>query len=184
MLFKYLIPVLLVCIVAACGQPVQGKNGITYKSAVQYNDYIVSRQTQLIKNVSELRQIANINLDSAEARLNQYVAQTAGMIDEIKGMPPYKGDSSLREAAVSSFSFYKKVFEKDYMAILRLKRKADSLTEEDVNTANLIIEKIGKEEEAVDKKFHEAQKRYASMNNMKLIDNKMQKELENAGTGN
>src|SRR5574338_426229 len=35
---------------------------------------------------------------------------------------PYKGDTALRDAAVSSFSFYKRVFEKDYMDILQIKK--------------------------------------------------------------
>src|SRR5688572_28230331 len=100
------------------------------------------------------------------------------MIEEIKGMPAYKGDSALRDAAISSFSFYKKVFENDYIDILRIKRKGATISDEDVKTANAIIEKINDEEEVFDKNFHDAQRHYAEKNNMKLTDNKMQKEIK------
>ena len=113
------------------------------------------------------------------------MAEADKMIEEIKGMPPYKGDSALRDAAVSSFSFYKRVFGKDYMDILEIKKKGpENITEEDMQQANAIVEKISKEEEGYDKRFHEAQQRYADKNNMKLADNKMQKEIDKINQGN
>jgi hypothetical protein len=178
-------PFLIGFILAACNSAVKGKNGVTYKSAVQYNDYIVTRQSSLIKNVLEFSKIAQTDLDSAESKLRSYVAEADKMIEEIKGMPPYKGDSALRDAAVSSFSFYKRVFEKDYMDILEIKKKGpENITEEDMQQANAIVEKISKEEEGYDKRFHEAQQRYADKNNMKLADNKMQKEIDKINQGN
>jgi len=163
----------------ACKETVKGKNGITYKSPTEYNDYIVTRQSTLMKNVLEFSKIAEISLDSAEAMLKTSALQTDKMIDEIKGMPPYKGDSALRDAAIKSFSFYKGVFEKDYVDILNIRRKgADNFTNEDVAEANRIVDKIGKEEEVLDAGFHNAQKNYADKNNMKLIDNSMQKEVD------
>lgn len=175
---KILFPLVIVAIAVACNESVKGDNGVVFKSAVQYNDFIVSRQTTLIKNVLEFSKVAENSIDSAEARLRQYVKQAETMIDEIKGMPPYKGDTALRNAAIQSFSFYKKVFEKDYMDILQIKKKGAEVTEEDINTANAIVQKISEEEEEYDKKFHEAQKNYAEKNNMKLTDNKMQKEID------
>lgn len=175
---QFFVVLLASLVIISCGESAKGKNGITYKSAVQYNDYIVNRQTTLIKNVMEFSKTADINIDSAEAKLKTYVKEAEVMIEELKGMPPYKGDSSLRDAAISSFQFYKKVFEKDYMDILQIRRKGYDITEEDAANANSIIERISKEEEGYDKRFHEAQRNYADKNNMKLTDNKMQKELD------
>jgi len=175
----FFLSALLVAGLMACKQSVKGKNGVTYKSASEYNDYIVNRQAILMKNVIEFGKIVEINLDSAEAMLNKSVAQAATMIEEIKGMPPFKKDSSLRDAAVTSFSFYKRVFEKDYRAILNIRKKGqENITSEDVEEANRIVENISQEEEGIDKAFHDAQREYATKNNMRLMDNKAQKDIE------
>lgn len=164
---------------AACKQSVTGKNGVTYKSPSAYNDYIVNRQTQLMKRVMDFGKVADLNLDSAEQLLQQSVKETAKMVEEIEGMPPYKGDSSLRDAAAASFRFYKRVFEKDYAEILAIRKKGpENISTEDVSEANRIVAKISKEEEGFDKAFHLAQQQYASKHNMKLLDNKMQQEID------
>ena len=175
-----LLSVMIVVGFAACKQSsVKGSNGVTYKSPVEYNDYIVNRQTDLMKKVLEFGKIADISLDSAEAMLKKSVRDAEKMIAEIKGMPPYKGDSALRDAAASSFAFYKKVFEKDYVDILNIRKKGqENITEDDVTEANRIVDKISKEEEVLDKTFHNAQKDYAEKHKMKLMNNKVQKDIE------
>ena len=122
MKYKHILPGLLVLLAFACNKPVKGKNGVTYKSPVQYNDYIVSRQTDLMKKVVDFSNVAETNIDSAATMLKGYAAETATMIDEIRGMPAYKGDTSLRNAAVNSFSFYKRVFEEDYVDIINIRK--------------------------------------------------------------
>jgi hypothetical protein len=162
----------------ACKESAKGTNGITYKSPVQYNDYIVGRQTTLMKNIVDFSDMAQNNPDSAEKMLDAYSAETATMIKEIKGMPPYRGDSSLREAAIGTFSFYKKIFEDDYKQILQINKEGGGTTEEGADKLNSIIDKISKEEEKLDKTFHNAQSAFAKKNNMKLIENEMQKKVD------
>ncbi|MDZ4808316.1 MAG: hypothetical protein SGI96_08590 [Bacteroidota bacterium] len=177
---RYLfLSVVLVIGLMACKQSVKGTNGVTYKSATDYNDYIINRQTTLMKRVVDFGKVADVNLDSAQALLTKSVREVETMIGEIKGMPPYKGDSLLRDAAIASFSFYKRVFEKDYAEILDIRKKGqENITEEDIVRANTIVENISKEEEGLDKSFQSAQREYASKNSMKLKDNKVQKDLE------
>ena len=160
---------------AACNQSVKGKNGVSYKSAVQYNDYIVGRQTILMKNIIAFGEMAQPKPDSAKKMLDVYAKETINFIKEIKGMPPYKGDSSLRDAAINSFTFYKRVFEDDYKQILQIN---ENMTEEGSVEVKKIVEDLGKEEEKFDKAFHNAQKDFADKNNMKLMENKMQKEVD------
>lgn len=172
-----LFAVLLVFI--ACNKPVKGPNGITYKSAAAYNDYIVGRQSTLIKNVLKFGEAAKVNLDSAEALLDKFIPETERVITELKGMPLWKGDSSLRNAAVQSFTFYKRVFEEDYRRILAI-RKDENAGEDEIIELNAIIEKISKEEEKFDKTFRNAQKDFAQKNKMKLIKNDLQKKIDEA----
>jgi hypothetical protein len=168
---------LLLPLFYSCNRPVKGDNGVTYKSPVQYNDYIVSRQTKLMKNVLSFGETAQTDIDSAASMLGGFAKETQSMIQEIKGMPPYKGDSSLRDAAVRSFTFYKRVFEEDYVDLINIRKKED-ITEDDMAEMNRIVDKISKEEEGFDKAFHSAQNDFAKKNNMKLRENEMQKKID------
>lgn len=175
---KYLLLIILATSSVACGSPVKGPNGVVYKSPAEYNDYIVSRQTKLMQNVLNFSEAASLNPDSAEVMLQQYVIQTEDMIHEIQGMPPYNGDSLLRDAAIKSFSFYKKVFEEDYMRILQLRKKGANITEDEITESGQIVKDITDEEELHDRRFHDAQESFAKKNNMKLKENEMQKKIE------
>ena len=162
----------------ACKESVKGTNGVTYKTAVQYNDYIVGRQTTLMKNIVTFGAMAQKDLDSAGKLLDIFARETVGYIKEIKGMPPYKGDSSLRDAAVNTFTFYKKVFDTDYRQIIEINKSGESATEEGAAKVNKIVADITKEEAEFDKFFHNAQRNFAETNNMKLIENSMQKKVD------
>lgn len=178
----FLFSVVLVAGIAGCKEKIKGKNGVVYKSAIDYNDYIANRQTSLVKKVIELSKEMSVNLDTAEVKLKQAVSEAAQMIAEIKGMPPYKGDSALRDAAISSFSFYKNIFENDYLNVINIYKKGEqNLTSEDIADVNGIVAKISKEEATLDSSFQHAQKNYAEKNKIKLIENKMQQEVEKTG---
>jgi hypothetical protein len=165
--------------ILSCTEPTtKGKNGVTYKTAVQYNDYIVSRQSKMMQNILDFAKAADANLDSAEKMLAGYVKVTADNVEEIKGMPAYKGDTSLRDAAARSFAFYKNVFQNDYSRILEIRKKGADMTNEDVEEMQRVVEKITREEEGFDKTFHNAQKNFADKNHMKLMENEMQKKFD------
>jgi hypothetical protein len=168
----------IVCGFIACDKPVTGRNGVRYKSAVQYNDYIVSRQTRLMQNVFDFSNAADKNLDSAEKMLDIYTAEAIKTIEEIKGMPPFKRDSSLREAAVSSFDFYRKVFMDDYRRIINLRKKGEKMNVDDIKELKDMVEKITLDEEGLGETLQKAQKNFADNNNMKLMKNAIQKKSD------
>lgn len=161
-----------------CKEKLAGTNGVSYKTPIQYNDYIVSRQTTLMKNIVAFGKMAQANPDSAGNMLNVFAKETTGFIREIKGMPLYKGDSSLRNAGVNIFTFYKKVFEVYYKQILEISKSGENGTEAGLSKLNNIVTDLNKEEEEVDKVFHTAQKDFAEKNKMNLIENSMQKKLD------
>jgi hypothetical protein len=162
----------------ACNQPSVGRNGVAFKSAVQYNDYIVNRQAKHIQNVLDFAKAAGKDLDSAEKMLDKFSGETATIIEELSGMPAYKGDSSLRDAAVSIFNFYKKVFQIDYPRIIRIRKKGDEMTNEELKEMKDIVGRITRDEEGYDKSFHNTQKDFADKNNIKVTENEMQKKFE------
>lgn len=173
-----IILLLLPVMVLACNRPVKGKNGVVYKNAMQYNDYIVSRQSIVIRNIMSFGKVARSDADSAYGLLDQYAEETGRLINELKGMPPYGGDSSFRDAAVTCFVFYKRVLEKDYKELLDVRRRTDiDLTTTD-SLLNEISDRLGAEEDVIDRKFQKAQERFVKSNNLKLTDNEIQKEID------
>jgi len=164
--------------IISCSQPVKGPNGVVYKNAVEYNDYIIGRQTLIIKKVMDFIKVSETDLDSARNMLTVYSGDLDGIISEIKGMPAWKGDTTLRDAAINSFRFYKKIFDKDYKRLIDIRKSGAAETEEGVTEMNTIVEDITKEEDALDKDFHNAQKDFATKNKMKLTENDMQKKID------
>jgi len=175
---KYFFIIIIATCFMACNQPVKGRNGEVYKSASQYNDYIVSRQTTIMKKVVDFVQVSQTDLDSAEKMLDKYITDIDRIISDIQAMPPYKGDSTLRDAAVGSFSFYKKIFGNEYKQLINIRRSGEAETEEGAAEMEKIVEFITKEEEKYDKAFHNAQKDFADKNNMRLTENEMQKKID------
>lgn len=176
-----LIPAILVILVfgmVACNQAPRGKNGVVYKSAGQYNDYIVNRQAKHMQNVLYLIKAAEINLDSAEKMLDKFSDETGIFIEEIKGMPAYKGDSTLRNAGVAIFNFYKKVFQIEYRRIIEIRKKGNEMTNDDMEEMKDIVGRLSREEKDYDKSFHDTQENFADKNNIRLTENEMQKKFK------
>lgn len=176
---KHLLYLSFVFVLAACkNEQPKGANGVTYKSAVQYNDYIVSRQTKLMRNIMDFVKVAQTDLDSAELMLDNYVKETGTMVMDLKGMPAFKGDSALRDAAVSIFGFYKKIFDHDYRDIIHLRQDQEGDATVIEERIQQIVKNVEEEEKGYDSRFQGAQKAFAKKNNMKLIENEMQKEFD------
>jgi len=88
-------------------------------------------------------------------------------------MPPYKGDSSLRDAAINSFIFYKRVFNQDYMEIISIRKKEPGMTDADMARINQILENIREQEEGLFRTFRQAQIDFAAEHRMELKENTM-----------
>jgi hypothetical protein len=169
---------------AACDLPVKGRNGEVYKSPVQYNDYIVSRQTKITNNIIQFGEVSGKYLDSADHLLDIYANETGELINDLKDMPPYKGDSLFRNSAVDLFIFYKKIFSNEYKRMVIILRSINKKTTGNEGTAEEIAElqritdALTREENKYDKALHKAQKNFAVSNNMRLRDNEVQKKVD------
>lgn len=160
----------------ACNSPEKGENGVTYKTPVQYNDYIIERQTTLLEKIMKFADVAKTDLDVANKMLDEYAADASVMIKEIKGMPAFRKDTAFRQAAVNSFTFYKKAFSEYYKNIIIIRKEGADDAEDQLDK---VLEKLTAEENRVDYAFRIAQQSFAAKNKMKLQENKMQKEIDN-----
>ncbi len=169
---------LLIPLFYACKEPLKAKDGTVFKTPADYNDYIISRQTNIIRKIIELGNRAESSPDTAYTLLDQFTAETDRVIIEIKGMPPYQSDSAFRNAAIRSFTFYKKLFNENYRRILFIRTQGGDATEEGVQEILDITEKVKREEELLDKQLHSAQTGFAEKYNMKMRPNAIQKEID------
>src|SRR5687768_15027992 len=176
-LLRYKFLFLILTCLAACNQDVRGKHGDVYKSATEYNDYIVGRQTIVMKDVMEFVDVSKHDLDSAELILEKTIGKIDRMIIEIRQMPAYKGDSVLRDAAVATFGFYKKIFGDEYKQLISMRRSGRAESADGIAEMNRIVAQITRNEEQYDKAFHDAQRDFAKRNNMRLKENEMQDDI-------
>jgi hypothetical protein len=162
----------------ACKDPLRAKDGTIFKTPADYNEYIISRQTRIIRNIIELGNQIKVSPDTAYTLLDKYSTQTDSVIEDIKGMPPFRSDSAFRDAAIRSFTFYKTLFNDHYRTILKLRMRGGEATEEGVNDWMEVMEKIKREEEGLDKQLHNAQNDFAKKYSMKMRPSDIQKELK------
>ena len=154
----------VVFVISCKTQTRKGANGVTYNTAQEYNDYIVGRQTKLVERVMDFVKVSQTDLDAAEVLLDTCVKEAHQMANEIKGMSPFKNDSTLRDAAVSIFGFYEKIFDKDYRDLIHLKKEQDGTSMEIENRIREIVTKVTEEEKGFDNRFRTAQQAFASKN--------------------
>jgi hypothetical protein len=162
---------IILAIFSSCKQkPQVGANGVEFTSPQQYNDYIITKQKEIVKDMQDYGNASQVNADSAENILNNTISKLTKIIDDLKGMPAYNGDSSFRDAAVELFTFYKKSFGTDFKEMLDINRKVenDTYDESDIARFKQIEENISKKESPLDAKLKDVQGKFAKANNLKL----------------
>lgn len=169
---------LLLPLLFACKDLIRAKDGTLFKTPADYNEYIIGRQTRIIRNIMELGNQIEVSPDTAYALLDKYTAETDTVIADIKGMPPFRSDSAFRDAAIRSFSFYKVLFNEHYRRILQLRMHGNDATEEGIGEIMEITEKIKREEEQLAKQLHNAQAEFATRYGMKLRPSTIQQEMD------
>ncbi len=174
--FTYLM--LSLIFLVSCKHKATNTEESKYKTAVSYNDAIVGQQTKILKQIFQFVEVSDASLDSADHLLDTYGKELEGIILNVRSMPPFKGDSSLRDAAISSFGFYRKIMGNEYKAIIRLRKEGANETEEGVEKLRDIVQHITDEEAGYDKNFRLAQQAFAKKYNITLTDNDMQKKID------
>lgn len=162
----------------SCDSQTKGKNGVVYRSAVQYNQYIMDNQKSVINIMLEFGKAINHSFDSADHALDKGAMITEEAITNVKGMPAFHGDSAFRDAAVRSFEFYKDVLGNEYRQIVAIRRKQENKTDSDLVFLKSLPAEIGKREEKFDRAFHNAQQTFADHNHLTLVRNEMQDKID------
>lgn len=161
----------LLCLAAlfftACTPPVKGKNGVTYKSAIEYNDYIVDKQSVVIKLIDEFNDSSDSSIAGIGSFIDDAAAKISKIIVDVEGMPEWKSSPVLRDKAVAMFREYKLMFAVSYKRMLAISSDG-KITPEEEGELKELDENIEHDVSAVEDAFLVVQKKYASENNMKL----------------
>lgn len=167
--------------ISSCGSGTEkGANGVTYKSPEDYNNYIINKQTETARNLLQFGNSVNTDAKGTLASLDNYASEIQKDIEDLKGMPAYKGNTELRDAAVSLFGFYERLFKEDYKKIAEIRAAApdNNLTEAQAQELNQVAEKLSADEKGFDNRFQKAQRAFAKEHNMRILENELQKEID------
>lgn len=168
-------------LISSCGPGSEkGANGVTYNNPQDYNDYIINKQTKIAKNLMAFGNAVNTDPKGTITSLDGYAKETQKDIEDVKGMPVYKGNSELRDAAVALFGFYERLFKEDYKKIAEVRAAApdNNLTEAQAQEINQVTEKLSADEVTFDNRFQKAQRAFAKEHKMRLLENELQSEID------
>jgi hypothetical protein len=144
-----------------------------FETAVAYNDYIVEEQLKIGKMIQEFNNIFGSSDDTLvihKARI-AIKNQADSSVKHIKLMQPYKGDTALKKATISLFSFYAKAAVNEYTQLLRIFYNTQINSEEKRKQLETIIKTITDTEAVIDKNFADAQKAFAAKHGFTLTEN-------------
>ena len=171
----------VILLISACNTTpsATGRDGIKFKTPVEYNDYIISRQLKIVAFIDQFANASNINIDSANAILEKSSDAAENYLADVNGLTSFNGDTAFKNAAVNSFAFYKRIFEREYKELLDINAKGEKITQQDRDRAIAITQAISAEEAELDKRFINAQKDFAQKNKLELDSNlETQKQLQ------
>jgi len=147
--------------------------------AVGYNDRIIALQTRIVQGMIDFSK----SFDTADKAMMdkkhaQLVSTIEGVIKEAKTIEPFDDSTEFRDAAVEMFHFYDSIAKKEYLEIVNILKK-EVPEDTDLARINEIVESISRREEQLDAKFQGIQRAFAQKHNIKLMDNRLQKQIDN-----
>lgn len=147
--------------------------------AVNYNDRIIALQTRIVQGMIDFsKSFETTDKTKMDKKHTELVATIGGVIKEAQAIGPFDDSTQFRDAAVEMFNFYDSIAKKEYLEIVNILKKE---TPEDADLARIdeIVNSISQREEELDRKFQGIQQAFARENNIKLTDNRLQKQIDN-----
>ena len=166
---------LLLIQLTGCFQPEKTRSGMTFATPSAYNNYIIERQKWVANYITSFYGVLNDDADSASVMLKKGLTRIDELLGEIKELPPYKGDTVFRQAAINSFGFYRRLFTVDYPAVLNLHTSKEGIGITELREQNEIFNQIVKDEDKYDKQLHNRQRDFAEKNHMILTSDEKEK---------
>lgn len=148
----------------------KAQTSYSFHNAIEYNDYIVGKQTLIGTYINDINIVVSDSLstvDDARTTLRSAIAKTKVIIDDVRNMPDWNGNTELRESAVALFNFYLSCFENEYASMIELVYKED-LSETEAEQLDALMAQVTEKEKGFDDRFAKAQENFAKANNFTL----------------
>lgn len=143
----------------------------SFKTAVEYNNYIVDLQTKVSASISNFSKSFESRDFSLTNTMRENIVEVAKeSLVKLKSMPAYKGNSNFKNASIRLFEFYKSCAQTEYKELVSLilddKQKKEGSTER----LNQLLAEVTKKEKSVDDSYLSEQQQFANDNDFRLAD--------------
>jgi hypothetical protein len=152
----------------------------TFKSGVDYNDYIVGLQTKIGLAIVEFNGVMggeDVTRESIEPYYQAMLTAAKEAQSKTKALGAYKGNTELRDSAVDLFTFYVNCFTEEYKEMIDLVIGAE-ITEATLERVNEILVSVTAEEGGLDQAFQTAQSNFAKQFGFSLEENELQDAID------
>ena len=160
----------------SCNGPIKGKNGVSYKTALQYNDYILNKQKDIVNLIMQYAQAGQNDLAKADVILDTAIATSNRYINDVEGMPAWKGDSTFRDTTLSLFRFYKNTFSGGYRYIIDMQRDGTVSAAEEEKYKQIVAD-ITDTEGRLDANMKRTQQAFADKNGFRVERTELQDKI-------
>lgn len=158
--------ILSLCLLLLLVAPASLAQQKKFSNAVQYNDYIVQQQQNILTVMNAFNETVGKGekpaIDAARLRV---VAESRTAAKNVRQMAPFKGQTTFRDAAVSLFDFYVKVTSTTYVEMIDL---MFSEREDRADKINALVANITEDEKKYDEKFLSSQQAFAKAHDFRL----------------
>jgi hypothetical protein len=131
-----------------------------------YNTFITDRQLRVYEYIAQMSDAAKVSSENAIDVISKAGVQIEQLTNEIKAMPPYKGNDAMRDAAIALFEYYEDVFNHKYQQLIGYTSRRNLLTEDEVIQMQELSAEIISEEKRLHEKFKIKQQLFAEANKM------------------
>jgi hypothetical protein len=141
----------------------------TFKTAVEYNDYIIALQVKVGESIGNFNKAVDSgSLSYANAMRERIVKVAEEALVRLRKMPAYNGNSSLKAATIPLFEFYKSCAENEYKEMITLVLGGGKIDDAVMERINKLVTQVTERENVLDQKFGAEQKKFAKDNNFTL----------------
>lgn len=153
---------------------------VTKLTPVEYNDSIIGFQEKVIRKVIDFSQnFQMLDTIQREAKLNDIISEIDISISILKQLPPFYGNSKLKDAALIWLNFYRSSFDREYREIITIAKKPEAeITQNDIIRMSDLAKNVADRELQIHKDFEIVQQEYYKQFNIQGRQNELNSEIE------
>lgn len=151
---------------------------VTFKNAVDYNDYIINEQNKIGLSINEfMKACGKGKLKDMDTRHAAVIKQIDASLMAIQNLSAYKGNIGFKNAALELFEVYKSIAQREYRDIIALMNEGIDVGQNRARFNNVLF-KIDEKSKPFSDKFLTEQIKFAETFKISLGANELEKQEE------